>query len=141
MKTIYFECMCFHVIIVQTDYSVQVIVEKAERSDIPDIDKKKLVATALLLYFNMFLLWCKSNTGHPYVIFLVPSVLFWCSICEFWLANHMCWKFLPLVFFFFLFKTWMKLMLWCMKVNVARLGRWQIWSWLHTGGNGLLELW
>lgn len=56
MKTIYFECMCFGAIIVQTDYSVQVIVEKAERSDIPDIDKKKLVASALFLYFNMFLL-------------------------------------------------------------------------------------
>ena len=68
MKTIYFECMCFRVIIVQTDYSVQVIMEKAERSDIPDIDKKKLVASALLLYFNMFLLWRKSNTDHPYVI-------------------------------------------------------------------------
>jgi hypothetical protein len=31
-------------------------VEKTERSDIPDIDKKKLVASALLLYFEMCIL-------------------------------------------------------------------------------------
>jgi GABA(A) receptor-associated protein len=39
----------------------QVIVEKAERSDIPDIDKKKLVASALLLYFKM----------HYYIVLMI----------------------------------------------------------------------
>jgi hypothetical protein len=39
----------------------QVIVEKAESSDIPDIDKKKLVASALLLYFKM----------HYYIVLMI----------------------------------------------------------------------
>lgn len=44
------------------------IVEKAERSDIPDIDKKKLVASALL--YNALLYCCdfKSHFGDPCAI-------------------------------------------------------------------------
>ncbi|KAE8009172.1 hypothetical protein FH972_005623 [Carpinus fangiana] len=40
---------------------IPVIVEKAESSDIPDIDKKKLVASALLLYFKM----------HYYIVLMI----------------------------------------------------------------------
>jgi hypothetical protein len=50
---------------------VQVIVEKAERSDIPDIDKKKLVISALLLYFNM----------HYYVV-IVIQIQYMSSLCN-----------------------------------------------------------
>lgn len=60
--------LVFEYIFCDVCFAIQVIVEKAERSDIPDIDKKKLVASPFQLLIKSMVFYLKSFTGDIVVV-------------------------------------------------------------------------
>lgn len=75
-----FGCLHFlETLLLRCSHCVQVIVEKAERSDIPDIDKKKLVILSNSTYTVVF----KYSFAVKWGIYILLEVG-WCFLWRFW---------------------------------------------------------